>query len=79
MHAHTLIEGYILLVYVLVKKFCRAGMKMANIDAAFDWMFTNPRSTDGVSVVLQSHAEKLSSFYEKIVCSLSFLPIIRTS
>ena len=54
-------------------------MKMANIDAAFDWMFTNPRSTDGVSVVLQSHAEKLSSFYEKIVCSLSFLPIIRTS
>ncbi len=24
-------------------------MKMANIDAAFDWMFTNPRFADGVS------------------------------
>ncbi|XP_064386721.1 cap-specific mRNA (nucleoside-2'-O-)-methyltransferase 1-like isoform X2 [Halichondria panicea] len=29
----------------------RAGMKMANIDAAFDWMFTNPRSTDGKPVL----------------------------
>ncbi len=31
-------------------------MKMANIDAAFDWIFTDPRFADGVSVVLQSHA-----------------------
>lgn len=27
----------------------RAAMKMANIDAVFDFMFTNPKDRDGVS------------------------------
>lgn len=29
---------------------CRAAMKMANIDAVFDFMFTNPKRKDGVRV-----------------------------
>ena len=28
----------------------RAAMKMANIDAAFEYMFTNPRKSNGVGV-----------------------------
>ena len=27
----------------------RAAMKMANLDAVFDFMFTDPKNTDGVS------------------------------
>ena len=30
----------------------RAAMKMANIDAVFDFMFTSPKNSDGVSEVL---------------------------
>ena len=30
---------------------CRAAMKMANMDAAFDFMFTNPRDEHGVSIL----------------------------
>ena len=33
-------------------------MKMANIDAVFDFMFTNPKNLDGVSVynnIIYSH------------------------
>ena len=29
----------------------RAAMKMANMDAVFDFMFTDPRNEDGVSLV----------------------------
>jgi cap1 methyltransferase len=29
----------------------RAAMKMANMDAVFDFMFTDPRNEDGVSFV----------------------------
>ncbi len=28
----------------------RAAMKMANLDAVFDFMFTDPRNEDGVSI-----------------------------
>lgn len=28
----------------------RAAMKMANIDAVFDFMFTSPKKSDGVSM-----------------------------
>ena len=28
----------------------RAAMKMANMDAVFDFMFTNPRDKNGVSI-----------------------------
>ena len=30
----------------------RAAMKMANIDAVLDFMFTNPRHSDGVCITL---------------------------
>ena len=28
---------------------CRAAMKMANMDAVLDFMFTNPKDSNGVS------------------------------
>ena len=34
---------------VLELSFDRAAMKMANIDAVFDFMFSQPRGKDGVS------------------------------
>ena len=29
----------------------RAAMKMANMDARFDWMFTNPKDENGVNYI----------------------------
>lgn len=31
---------------------CRAAMKMANIDAVFDYNFTYPKTSDGVSMYI---------------------------
>ena len=44
----------------------RAAMKMANIDAVFDFMFSQPRGKDGVSRLCLCHAQASSCF----ICSM---------
>ena len=34
----------------------RAAMKMANMDAVLDFMFTNPRHSDGVCVLFHYYS-----------------------
>ena len=35
----------------------RAAMKMANMDAVLDYMFTNPKAADGVSILGHLYCE----------------------
>ena len=37
----------------LLWTFCRAAMKMANMDAVVDFMFTNPKDAQGVRIIFQ--------------------------
>lgn len=37
------------IVFSCVFTCCRAAVKMANMDAAFDFMFTSPKNRNGVS------------------------------
>ena len=54
----SLLHHYKLLVHVdeyavfeMLLFLLRAAMKMANIDAVFEYMFTNPKKSNGVGIV----------------------------